>query len=59
MKLMIGLKKKKKDKNYVEPRLVDFFVKNNLKVEQVALGQYHTVVRTHDGDVWTWGYGGK
>jgi hypothetical protein len=30
---MIGLKKKKKDKNYVEPRLVDFFVKNNLKVE--------------------------
>lgn len=51
--------KKKKDKNYIEPRLVDFFVKNNLKVEQVALGQYHTVVRTNDGDVWTWGYGGK
>jgi hypothetical protein len=33
MILVIGFKKKKKDKNYIEPRLVDFFVKNNLKVE--------------------------
>ncbi|CAD8142128.1 unnamed protein product [Paramecium pentaurelia] len=47
------------DKDYNTPQLVEFFTKNNLKVNQVALGDYHTVALTHDGDVWTWGYGGK
>ena len=47
------------DKSYVEPKLIDFFVKKNLKVVQVALGEHHSVALTQDGDVWTWGYGGR
>lgn len=25
----------------------------------VAVGDYHTIALTEDGNVWTWGYGGK
>ena len=28
-------------------------------VKDVALGDYHTVVLTEDGEVWTTGYGGQ
>ncbi len=47
------------DKSYDEPKLIEFFKKNSLKVVQIALGEYHSVALTHDGDVWTWGYGGR
>lgn len=30
-----------------------------MKVVDVAVGDYHTVALTEDGNVWTWGYGGK
>lgn len=30
-----------------------------LKVVDVALGDYHTLALTEDGNVWTWGYAGK
>jgi len=30
-----------------------------LKVVDVALGDYHTMALTDDGNVWTWGYAGK
>jgi alpha-tubulin suppressor-like RCC1 family protein len=42
-----------------EPHLVDYFVKNNIKVKKVCMGDFHTLVLTEDGDVYTWGYGGK
>ena len=29
------------------------------KVVDVAMGEYHTVALTEDGNIWTWGYGGK
>lgn len=29
------------------------------KVVDVALGEYHSIALTEDGNVWTWGYGGK
>jgi len=38
---------------------VDYFTKKNLKVVDVALGEYHSVALTDDGNVYTWGYGGK
>lgn len=47
------------DKDYSEPKLVEFFAKNNLKVKKIALGENHSVAITNDGDVWTWGWGGK
>lgn len=30
-----------------------------LKVTDVAVGDYHTLALTEDGNVWTWGYAGK
>lgn len=38
--------------------MIDFFHKNNLKAVDVSCGDKHTVVLTHDGDVWTFGWGG-
>ena len=31
----------------------------NHKVVDVAMGEYHTLALTEDGNVYTWGYGGK
>lgn len=35
------------------------FEKLGLKVVDVALGEYHSMALTDDGNVWTWGYAGK
>ena len=40
-----------------QPRLVERLSKH--KVIDIAMGEYHTVALTDDGNVWTWGYGGK
>lgn len=48
-----------KEANHIKPKVVDFFKRNNLKVTDVAVGERHTIALTDDGDVWTWGYGGK
>ena len=42
-----------------EPVQVSKFEKMGLKVVDVALGEYHTMALTDDGNVWTWGYAGK
>ena len=34
------------DKNHINPKLVDFFSKNNLKVKDVALGESHSMALT-------------
>lgn len=47
------------DAKFNNPQLVDYFTKKGLKVKDVALGEYHSVVLTEDGNVYTWGYGGK
>lgn len=44
---------------FTKPKLVESLAKENVKVKDVQLGEYHTLVLTEDGDVWTWGYGGK
>jgi len=41
------------------PKLVDYFQKKDRKVVDVALGEYHSVALTDDGNVYTWGYAGK
>jgi alpha-tubulin suppressor-like RCC1 family protein len=45
--------------NFTTPKLVETLKKAGVKVKDVALGEYHTVVLGEDGSVWTWGYGGK
>ena len=43
--------------NFRKPRLVEGLSKS--KVVDVAMGEYHTLALTEDGNVYTWGYGGK
>lgn len=45
--------------NFNKPRLVETLKKAGVRVRDVALGEYHTLVLGEDGSVWTWGYGGK
>lgn len=47
------------DARFDHPQLVDFFTKREKKVVDVALGEYHSAALTDDGNVYTWGYGGK
>ncbi len=47
------------DAKFDNPQVVDYFVKKGRKVVDVALGEYHTVALTDDGNVYTWGYGGR
>ncbi len=48
-----------KDARFDHPQLVDYFTKRQIKVVDVALGEYHSVALAEDGSVYTWGYGGK
>lgn len=41
------------------PVMISQFKNMGLKVKDVALGEYHTMAMTDDGNIWTWGYGGK
>ena len=43
--------------HFTKPKLVQGF--KDQKVKDVAMGEYHTLALTEDGNVWTWGYGGK
>jgi len=45
--------------NLNQPKLVEYFAKNNIKVKKVCMGDFHTKALSEDGSVYTWGYGGK
>ncbi len=45
--------------SFNKPKRVDGLVEAGIKVKDVQLGEYHTMVLGEDGSVWTWGYGGK
>ena len=47
------------DVRFDKPIQVTKFEKLGLKVVDCCLGEYHTMVLTDDGSVWTWGYAGK
>jgi alpha-tubulin suppressor-like RCC1 family protein len=44
---------------HTQPRLVEYFYKNNIKVKKVCMGDFHTMALAEDGSVYTWGFGGK
>ncbi|KAL4446187.1 hypothetical protein ABPG74_021726 [Tetrahymena malaccensis] len=46
-------------KDYKEPKHLEFFAKKGLRVVDVVCGNSYMMALTHDGDVWTWGWGGK
>ena len=43
--------------NFKKPKMVKGLEKH--KVVDVAMGEYHTLAMTEDGNVYTWGYGDK
>lgn len=47
------------EKSYVIPKKIEFFSKNKLKVKDVCCGNKSTIALTEDGDVWSWGFGGR
>ena len=48
-----------KDVKPETPVLVETLAKKDKKVVDVILGEYHSTALTEDGQVYTWGYGGK
>lgn len=54
---VLGLNKG--DTSEYTPNLVSFFRENNLRVKDVVVGQYHTAAVTENGQLYTWGFGGK
>jgi len=48
-----------KDIHSFTPQLVQYFNDNNIRVKDVAVGKHHTAALTTNGEVYTWGFGGK
>jgi alpha-tubulin suppressor-like RCC1 family protein len=48
-----------RDYTYRTPKLVKFFKDENLKVKKITLGQNHSLALTEDGNLFSWGWGGK
>ena len=46
-------------KNKNTPKLLESFKALDLEVKDFAIGDFHTVILTTDGEVWTTGYGGE
>ena len=44
---------------YPQAKRVEYFTKQNIKVKKACLGDYHSMVLTENGEVYTWGFGGK
>lgn len=42
-----------------EPKIIDYFQKNNIKVKDAVAGERHTIVLSDKGEVYTFGYGRK
>ena len=41
------------------PRIVTYFKDNNIKVKKISFGDSHSLALSTDGDLYSWGYGGK
>jgi len=42
-----------------DPKLVDWFKDREVRIKDVALGEAHSLALSEDGDLFSWGYGGK
>lgn len=43
---------------FLEPKIVDYFKKNFIKIKKVALGDFHSLALSEEGDLYSWGFGG-
>jgi alpha-tubulin suppressor-like RCC1 family protein len=42
---------------HFNPKKVEFFSKNGIKIDKIAAGNYHCVAVTESGDMYNWGRG--
>ena len=47
------------DVSYTHPVENNFFEKRKLTIKEMAIGEHHNAVLTHNGDIYTWGFGGR
>lgn len=45
--------------NQKEPKIISYFQKKGIKIKEALCGDRHTIALTHDGQVYTFGNGGK
>ncbi len=45
--------------SHTDPKRVEYFSKNNIKIKKVRMGDFHTLALAEDGSVYSWGFGGK
>ena len=45
--------------SYPHVKKVDYFSQNKIKIKKACLGDYHSFALTENGEVYTWGFGGK
>lgn len=44
---------------FKQPKLVSYFAENQIKVKKIFFGDCHSMALSENGDLYTWGYGGK
>jgi len=47
------------DYTYLKPQLVNYFTKRDIKIKKFCCSDFNTIALSEDGDVYTWGYGGR
>lgn len=45
--------------NTIQPKPVDYFVKNNIRIKQISTGASHNLALSEEGDLYSWGAGGS
>jgi alpha-tubulin suppressor-like RCC1 family protein len=48
-----------KDYSHFEPQLVNYFNDKEIKIKKICCSERNTIALSEDGDVYTWGYGGR
>ena len=47
------------EQKVLQPKMIENLAKIDMKMTEVATGEFHTVLLSEEGDVWTMGYGGE
>jgi alpha-tubulin suppressor-like RCC1 family protein len=42
-----------------QPKIVEYFEKHKIKIKKACMGDFHTIALAENGDVYTWGFGGR
>ncbi len=48
-----------KDYSYYDPQPINYLIDKDIKIKKFACSDNNTIALSEDGDVYTWGYGGR